>query len=48
MNMDYIRDAQDDFILADDTTVPIRVRGRKDIIDMYHKYFLSHNELKEE
>ena len=48
VNMDYIRDAQDDFILADDTTVPIRVRGRKDIIDMYHKYFLSHNELKEE
>ena len=48
VNMDYIRDAQDDFILADDTTVPIRVRGRKDIIDMYHKYFLSHNEQKEE
>lgn len=48
VNMDYIRDAQDDFILAYDTIVPIRVRGRKDIIDMYHKYFLSHNEPKEE
>ena len=43
VNMDYIRDAQDDFVLSDGTTIPIRVRGRKEIIDGYHEYFMSHN-----
>ncbi len=43
VNMDYIRDAQDDFALSDGTTIPIRVRGRKEIIEEYHAYFMSHN-----
>ena len=43
VNMDYIRDAQDDFLLSDGTTVPIRVRGRKEMIDEYHDYFMNHN-----
>ena len=48
VNMDYIRDAQDDFLLSDGTTVPVRVRGRKEMIDEYHDYFMNHNGQKEE
>ena len=30
--MDYIKDAKTDFILSNDIRIPIRVRGRKEII----------------
>ena len=33
VNMDYIKDVEDDFIMEDGTLVPIRVRGRKEILD---------------
>ena len=32
VNMDYIKDVEDDFIMEDGTLVPIRVRGRKEIL----------------
>ena len=42
VNMDYIKDAKDDFELRDGTIVPVRVRGRKEILDQYYEYFVSH------
>ena len=33
VNMDYIKDAKTDFILSNDIRIPIRVRGRKEIIE---------------
>lgn len=39
VNMDYIRDVEENFVLADDTRIPIRVRGRKDILKVYDDYF---------
>ena len=39
VNMDYIKDAKTDFILSNDIRIPIRVRGRKEIIERYHKYY---------
>lgn len=39
VNMDYISDADTDFILTDGTRIPIRVRGRKDVLENYNKYF---------
>ena len=39
VNMDYIKDAKTDFILSNDIRIPIRVRGRKEIIKRYHKYY---------
>ena len=39
VNMDYVKDTKNDFILTDGTKVPIRVRGRKEIIALYHKYY---------
>lgn len=41
VNMDYIKDAKADFILSNDIRIPIRVRGRKEIIERYHKYYSS-------
>ena len=40
--MDYIKDVEDDFIMEDGTLVPIRVRGRKEILDTYYDYFVNH------
>mgnify|MGYP002620335410 FL=1 len=42
VNMDYIKDVEDDFVMEDGTLVPIRVRGRKEILDMYYDYFVNH------
>ena len=42
VNMDYIKDPKDDFELRDGTIVPVRVRGRKEILDQYYEYFVSH------
>lgn len=41
VNMDYIKDAKTDFILSNDIRIPIRVRGRKETIEKYHKYYSS-------
>lgn len=41
VNMEYIKDAKTDFILSNDIRIPIRVRGRKEIIERYHKYYSS-------
>ena len=41
VNMDYIKDAKTDFILSNDIRIPTRVRGRKEIIERYHKYYSS-------
>lgn len=41
VNMDYIKDTKTDFILSNDIRIPIRVRGRKEIIERYHKYYSS-------
>ena len=41
VNMDYIKDAKTDFILSNDIRIPIRVRGQKEIIERYHKYYSS-------
>lgn len=42
VNMDYVGDVQDDFVMKDGTIVPIRVRGRKDMQDVYYNYFVNH------
>lgn len=42
VNMDYIRDVNESFIMADGTLVPIRVRGRKSMTDAYNHYFSHH------
>lgn len=42
VNMDYIKDVEDDFVMEDGTLVPIRVRGRKEILDMYYDHFVNH------
>lgn len=44
VNMDYIKDVKDDFELQDGTIIPIRVRGRKEVLDRYNEYFSSHFE----
>lgn len=41
VNMEYIKDAKTDFILSNDIRIPIRVRGRKETIEKYHKYYSS-------
>ena len=42
VNMDYVKDVQDDFVMKDGTIVPIRVRGRKEMLDAYYSYFVNH------
>ena len=42
VNMDYVMDVQNDFIMKDESIVPIRVRGRKEMLDLYYNYFVSH------
>ena len=41
VNMEHIVDVQEDFIMRNGTCVPIRVRGRKEILDAYNEYFMS-------
>ena len=41
MNMDYVADVQDNFIMKDGSIVPIRVRGRKEMLDAYYNYFID-------
>ena len=47
VNMDYIRDAEDGFVLEDGTDIPIRVRGRKEILESYHAYFTDQKKMNE-
>lgn len=44
VNMDYITDVKEDFVLADGERIPIRVRGRKEMADAYYDYFKEHFE----
>ena len=39
VNMDFIRDTDGDFILKDNTRIPVRVRGRKEVLEEYNMYF---------
>lgn len=43
INMDYIEDVKEDFLLKSGEVVPIRVRERKKIIDAYYHYFVKEN-----
>ena len=47
VNMDYISDAEEGFVLKDGTDIPIRVRGRKEILESYHKYFTGQQKINE-
>jgi DNA-binding LytR/AlgR family response regulator len=42
VNMDYVADVRNSFILEDGSQVLIRVRSRKAIVDTYHDYFMEH------
>ena len=39
VNMDHITDVEEEFLLRNGERVPIRVRGRKDVLDAYNHYF---------
>lgn len=41
VNMNYISEAEDSFEMKNGAVVPIKVRGRKEIIDKYCLYFLD-------
>ena len=41
VNMEHIIDVEEGFILRDRTMVPIRVRGRKEVVDQYNKFFME-------
>ena len=41
VNMEHITDVQEDFILRDGSCVPIRVRGRKEVVDIYNDFFMK-------
>lgn len=41
VNMDYVADVRDDFILRDGTCVPVRVKERRKIHEAYHRYFVD-------
>lgn len=42
VNMDYITDVKEDFVLSNGVIIPIRVRGRKEMSDAYYSYFKEH------
>ena len=46
VNMDYISDAEEGFVLKDGTSIPVRVRGRKEILDSYHEYFTDMQKIR--
>lgn len=39
VNMDHITDVEEEFLLRNGEQVPIRVRGRKDVLDAYNHFF---------
>lgn len=41
VNMDYIADVEQDFLLRNGTVVPIRVRSRREMTERYYRYFVS-------
>lgn len=41
VNMDYIADMPEDFIMNSGKTVPVRVRSRRQMKDTYHDYFIK-------
>ena len=48
VNMDYITDVREDFVLSNGEIIPIRVRGRKEMADVYYSYFKNHFDDTEE
>lgn len=42
VNMSYIADVTEDFILKDGTRIPIRIRQHKAIADAYYRFFVKH------
>jgi DNA-binding LytR/AlgR family response regulator len=46
INMDWVADAQDVFIMKDGSRVPIRVRTHKAIVEHYYQYFMQHSNRK--
>ena len=43
VNMTHIADVEEDFIMSTGACVPIRVRGRREVLDAYNKYFEKNN-----
>ncbi len=41
VNMDFIADVRDDFILRDGACVPVRVKERRKMHDAYYRYFVD-------
>lgn len=41
VNMDYIADVRDDFVLRDGTRVPVRVKEKRKMHEAYHRYFVD-------
>ena len=42
VNMDHIRDVKDaSFVMMDGAELPIRVRGKKEVLNVYNAYFVS-------
>ena len=42
VNMDFISDVQESsFVMQDGTLIPVRVRGKKDVLDVYNDYFVN-------
>ena len=48
VNMDYVTDVREDFVLSNGEIIPVRVRGRKEMADAYYSYFKNHFEDAEE
>jgi DNA-binding LytR/AlgR family response regulator len=43
VNMDYVENVQNDFLMRDGASIPIRTRSRGQIADQYHAYFVAHS-----
>ena len=43
VNMAHIADVAEDFIMSTGACVPIRVRGRREVVDAYNEYFEKNN-----
>lgn len=41
VNMDYVKYIENDFVMTDGSTVPVRVHSRKEIADIYTNYFVK-------
>lgn len=41
VNMNYVADVEEDFVLKDGRRIPIRTRQRRDIADAYYRFFVK-------